>query len=169
MAILEILQYPDPRLRIKAQPVTQFNAALHRMIEDMYETMYEKQGVGLAATQVNIHQQIFTMDVSETRKERICVINPQVISQEGMQYDYHGCLSVGEGISDKIKRAAKIHIRAQDWDGKNIEFHAEELMAICIQHEMDHLNGKLFIDHLSRLKQERIRKKIEKAQRRESE
>jgi len=166
MALLEVLKFPDPRLRIKAKPVTEFNKELKRMVDDMYETMYAEHGVGLAGTQVNIHLRIFTMDVSEKHDSPICVINPEIISLEGMQYDYHGCLSVGGGISDKLERAAKVHLRAVDVNGKPIEFHATELMAICIQHEMDHLEGKLFIDHLSRLKQARIRTKLEKLQRR---
>jgi len=165
MALLEILKFPDPRLRTKAQPVTKRDAALRRIVEDMYETMYEHQGVGLAATQVNIHQRFFTMDISEKRNEPQCVINPEIISQEGIQYDYHGCLSVGAGISDKLERAAKIRLRGSDLDGKTFEWDLEELAAICVQHEIDHLNGILFIDHLSRLKQERIRKKIEKLKR----
>ena len=164
MALLKILQYPDPRLRIKAQPVTQFNAALCRMVDDMYETMYESRGVGLAATQVDIHQQIFTMDVSETRNQRVCILNPEIVSREGKQYESEGCLSVANAY-DKVERALKVRLRGLDLDGKEIELEGEGLIAICMQHEVDHLNGVLFIDHLSRLKQERIRKKIEKIKR----
>ena len=166
MALLEILQYPDPRLRIKAQPITNIDAELRRIVDDMYETMYEKQGLGLAGTQVNIHKQIFTMDLSETRDQPVCVLNPEIVSQEGMQYDYHGCLSVGASIADKIKRAATLRLRGMDLDGKTFEWDLEGVAAICVQHEVDHLNGMLFIDHLSRLKQERIRIKIEKHQHR---
>jgi peptide deformylase len=162
MALLEILKYPDPRLRIKAQPVVTVDDELRRQVEDMYETMYHAQGVGLAATQVNIHYRLFTMDTSETRDQRLCVVNPEIISQEGLQYEGEGCLSVGGGAYDKVERAMKVHMRATDLDGKPIELQAEGLMAVCIQHEIDHLNGVLFIDHLSRLKQDRIRKKIEK-------
>lgn len=165
MALLEILQFPDPRLRTKAAPVETIDAELLRKIDDMYETMYAAQGLGLAATQVNIHQRFFTMDISEKRNEPICVLNPEIISQEGMQYDYHGCLSVGQGIADKIERAAKLRMRWMDVKGNIQEWDAEELLAICIQHEIDHLNGILFIDHLSRLKQERIRKKLSKNKR----
>jgi peptide deformylase len=165
MALLEILKFPDPRLRTKAKLVTKWDATLRRMVDDMYETMYEHQGVGLAATQVNIHQRFFTMDTSEKRNEPLCIINPEIISQEGMQYDYHGCLSVGAGISDKLERAAKLRLRGTDLDGKLFEWDLEELAAICVEHEIDHLNGLLFIDHLSRLKQERIRKKIDKLKR----
>lgn len=167
MAVLEILKYPDPRLRIKAQPVTEIDDELRRIVDDMYETMYASQGVGLAATQVNIHRQIFTMDVSETRDQRIVVFNPEILSREGIQYETEGCLSVGGGTYDKVERAWKVRLRGMGIDGKTIEFDADDLMASCIQHEVDHLNGVLFIDHLSRLKQERIRKRIEKNQRRE--
>lgn len=165
MALLEILQYPDPRLRIKAQPVTKIDAELRRMVDDMYETMYEHQGLGLAATQVNIHQQIFVMDLSEKHDDPICVLNAEILSKEGSQFDYHGCLSVGNGIADKIPRAKKLRLRSMDLDGKIKEWEIEDLGAICVQHEIDHLNGILFIDHLSRLKQDRIRKKLEKIKR----
>lgn len=167
MAILEILKYPDPRLRIKAAPVTQVDDALRRMVDDMYETMYTHQGLGLAATQVNIHLRFFVMDVSETRDQPRCVLNPEIVSQDGMQYDYHGCLSVGGNVSDKIKRAATLKLRGMDLDSQPFEWDLEGVAAICAQHEVDHLNGKLFIDHLSRLKLERIRKKIERNERRE--
>jgi peptide deformylase len=162
MALLDILKYPDPRLRTKAQPVSNIDDDLRRIVDDMYETMYASHGVGLAATQVNIHKRIFTMDVSETRDQRICVINPEIVSQEGEQYEGEGCLSVGGGAFDKVKRALKVRLRGMDLTGKEFELDAEGLMAVCIQHEVDHLNGILFIDHLSRLKQDRIRKKIEK-------
>jgi len=165
MALLEILKYPDPRLRIKAQPVSKVDAELRRMVDDMYETMYHAKGVGLAATQVNIHHQLFTMDVSEGQDQRICVLNPEIIFREGIQYEGEGCLSVGGGAFDKVERALKVKMRGLDLDFKTIELDAEGLMAVCIQHEVDHLNGILFIDHLSRLKQDRIRKKIEKARR----
>lgn len=165
MAVLEILKYPDPRLRIKAQPITTIDDELRAMVEDMYETQYHAHGVGLAATQVNIHRQIFTMDVSETRDQRICVLNPEIIHKEGIQYEGEGCLSVGGGAYDKVERAAKVRLRGMNLDGKTFEIEAEGLMAVCIQHEVDHLNGILFIDHLSKLKQSRIRTKIEKANR----
>lgn len=165
MAILEILQFPDPRLRTKAKPVDKVEEKIRRQVDDMYETMYHAKGVGLAATQVNIHLQIFTMDISETRDQRICVLNPEIIHKEGIQYEGEGCLSVGAGAFDKVERAMKVHMRGMDLDGKPIELEAEGLMAVCIQHEIDHLNGILFIDHLSRIKQDRIRTKIEKANR----
>lgn len=167
MAVLEVLRFPDPRLRTKAKPVGTIDDELKRIVDDMYETMEANNGIGLAATQVNIHQQIFVMDVSETRDQRFCIINPEILSREGVQYETEGCLSVGGGAYDKVERAMKVKLRAMDLDGKTIEIDAQELMAACIQHEMDHLNGILFIDHLSRLKQDRIRKKISKTERRD--
>lgn len=169
MALLSILKYPDPRLRIKAQPVDQLTDELKTVINDMFETMYASEGVGLAATQVNLHKRIFTMDVSEDRSQRLCIINPEITSRDGVQYEAEACLSVGGGAHDKIKRALKVKLRYLNLDGQMAELEAEGLMAACIQHEMDHLDGILFIDHLSRLKQERIRKKIEKAERLEEE
>jgi peptide deformylase len=163
MALLEILKYPDPRLRIKAKPVTDVTDELRRQVEDMYETMYHSKGVGLAGTQVDIHWRVFVMDVSEDRSQKYCVINPEIMSQSGERLEAEGCLSV-IGAHDKVKRAQVVHMRGMNLDGEIIEWHADGLMAHCIQHEIDHLNGILFIDHLSRLKQERIRKKIEKSQ-----
>jgi peptide deformylase len=166
MAILEILQYPDPRLRIKAAPVTTVDAALRKQVEDMYETMYEAKGIGLAATQVNIHFQIFTMDVTQTSDSPLCILNPEIIYKEGVQFESEGCLSVMEAY-DKVERAMKVRLRGVDLDFKPVEIEAEGLMASCFQHELDHLNGILFIDHLSKLKQNRIRTKIEKINRRD--
>ncbi|OGT47642.1 MAG: peptide deformylase [Gammaproteobacteria bacterium RIFCSPHIGHO2_12_FULL_41_20] len=164
MAILSVLQYPDPLLRRKAKPVVDINDEIKAIVADMYETMEVEHGVGLAATQVGITWRIFVMDVSNTRDQRICAINPEILSREGTQQDEEGCLSVGHGLGvyDKVQRAAKVRLRALDLDGNVFELDADKLMAACIQHEVDHLNGILFIDHLSRLKQERIRKKIEK-------
>lgn len=164
MAVLEILKFPDARLRIKAQPVKEITSEIRKQIEDMYETMYASQGIGLAATQVNIHHQIFVMDVSETHDHPICVVNPKIITKQGLQYESEGCLSVGGGAFDKVERAFKVKLQGMDVNGNPIQFEGEGLMASCIQHEIDHLNGILFIDHLSRLKQERIRKKIKKSQ-----
>ena len=161
MTILTILTYPDPRLRIKAQPVTTFDADILTTVEDMFETMRESGGIGLAATQVNVHKRIFVMDVSEDRDQPYTLINPEIIEREGKQFEGEGCLSVVEAY-DKVERALKVRVRAQDADGKPIELTAEGLMAACIQHELDHLEGVLFVDHLSRLKQERIRKKATK-------
>jgi peptide deformylase len=165
MPLLEILKYPDPRLRVKAQLITQIDDKIRHLVDAMYETMYAVKGVGLAATQVGVHQQLFVMDVSESREERYCVINPEILTREGVQFETEGCLSV-ESSYDRVERAAKVRLRGLDLDGKTFEMDATELMAACIQHEIDHLNGILFIDHLSRLKQERIRKKTEKLQRR---
>jgi len=165
MALLEILQYPDPRLRTKAQPVTDITDDLRAKVADMYDTMYHAQGVGLAATQVDIHLRLFTMDLSETRDQGICVINPEIIHHEGTQYEGEGCLSVSGGAFEKVERAKKVRFRGLDLDGKIIEMEVEDLAAVCIQHEIDHLNGILFVDHLSRLKQDRIKTKIEKRKR----
>lgn len=165
MALLEILKYPDPRLRTKAKPVTEVTPEFRAKVEDMYETMYKAQGLGLAATQVNIHERFFVMDISDTRDQPMCVLNPEILHQEGEQEDFHGCLSVGSGMGDKIPRSAKVRMRAMDLDGKTFEMEAEGVVAICIQHEIDHLNGKLFIDHLSKLKRERLLSKIKKSRR----
>ncbi len=162
MALLKILHYPDARLRTKAQPVTSFGDDLQKIIDDMYETMYDSHGAGLAATQVNIHLRLAVMDVVGKGKEQICMINPEVTDGSGSQLDQHGCLSVPGVPGDNIKRFAKVHLRALDRFGKPFELDAEETLAICIQHEMDHLNGKLYIDHLSSLKRERLFKKAEK-------
>lgn len=164
MAVLKILEFPDPRLRKQAAPVIEFNAELQRIIDDMFETMYMQGGVGLAATQVDIHFQIIAIDVSEEKNSPICVINPEIIDQEGIQYEQEGCLSF-PGVYDRVERAARLKLRALDRNGKSFELNADELLAVCIQHEMDHLNGILFIDHLSRLKQERLQKKLKKFKR----
>lgn len=164
MALLSILQYPDERLRSKAAPVTTFDAGLRAIIDNMFETLYEYDGVGLAATQVNIHQRIIVIDVSEDKSSKLCVINPEIIQTDGIQYEYEGCLSF-PSVYDKVERAATIRMRAQDIDGKTYELDAEGLLAVCIQHEMDHLDGILFIDHLSKLKRDRARKKLDKSRR----
>jgi peptide deformylase len=161
MAVLTILQYPDPRLRKIAKPVEKVDDALRAQISDMYETMYAANGVGLAATQVDIHLQFFTMDISETRDQPSVILNPELIYKEGKQYESEGCLSVANA-HEKVERAKKVRIRGVDLDFKPLEIEAEDLMAVCFQHELDHLNGILFVDHLSRLKQDRIRIKIEK-------
>jgi peptide deformylase len=161
MALLPILEFPDPRLRTRAQPVEQVDAGLRKLIDDMFETMYAAPGIGLAATQVNVHKRLLVMDISEKRNERLALINPEILSREGIEETEEGCLSV-PGIYDKVTRADRIRVRALDRDGKQIEFDAEGLLAVCIQHEMDHLEGKLFVDYLSELKRTRIRKKLEK-------
>lgn len=165
MALLEILHYPDSRLRTKAQPVTDFGASLQKIIDDMYETMYASHGAGLAATQVNIHLCLAVMDVAGSGKQKICIINPKLLHAEGAQNDQHGCLSVPQVPGDNIKRAAKVKIRALDRHGEPFELEGEGVLAICIQHEMDHLMGKLYIDHLSSLKRERLFKKAKKYKR----
>ncbi len=161
MALKTILEFPDPRLRTRAQPVVRFDASLHRLIEDMLETMYAAPGIGLAATQVDVHQRLIVIDVSETHNEPLVLINPQIIAREGEASTEEGCLSV-PGIFDAVMRAARIRVRAQDRTGQVFERDCDELLAVCVQHEMDHLDGKLFVDYLSNLKRDRIRKKLEK-------
>lgn len=165
MALLEVLHFPDERLRTVAKPVAQVTPQLKQIIEDMFDTMYEEEGIGLAATQVNIHQRIVVIDVSEERDERLVLINPEIIETSGIETMEEGCLSVPDTRAD-VQRADHIRVRALNIDGETIEFEADELLAVCIQHEIDHLNGKLFIDYLSPLKRQRIRSKIEKSMRR---
>jgi peptide deformylase len=164
MALRTILEFPDPRLRTKAQPVTHFDAALGTLIDDMLETMYAAPGIGLAATQVDVHQRVVVIDISDERNQPLVLINPQILQREGEASTEEGCLSV-PGIFDDVKRAAKIRLRAQDRSGASFELDYEDILAVCIQHEMDHLEGKLFVDYLSDLKRERIRKKLEKERR----
>jgi peptide deformylase len=161
MARLQILEYPDPRLRTKATAVEAFDAALARKVEDMFETMYAAPGVGLAATQVDFHKRLIVMDVSEGKNEPRVFCNPEILSLEGTGVTEEGCLSV-PGIFDEVKRAAKVRARAQDVTGTVFEVDLDGLAAVCLQHEMDHLEGKLFVDYLSDLKRERIRKKLDK-------
>jgi peptide deformylase len=161
MARLQILEYPDPRLRTRAKPVEVFDAALARQIEDMFETMYAAPGIGLAATQVDFHKRLIVIDISESKDQRQVFINPEILSAEGVGQGEEGCLSV-PGIFDEVKRAEKIRARYQDAKGQVLEVELDGLAAVCLQHEMDHLEGKLFVDYLSDLKRERIRKKLEK-------
>jgi peptide deformylase len=161
MARLQILEYPDPRLRTKAKPVEVFDGALAQWVKDMFETMYAAPGVGLAATQVDFHKRLIVMDVSEGKNEPLVFCNPLILTAEGTGVTEEGCLSV-PGIFDEVKRAAKIRARAQDVTGKTFEVDLDGLAAVCLQHEMDHLEGKLFVDYLSDLKRERIRKKLDK-------
>jgi peptide deformylase len=161
MARLQILEYPDPRLRTKAKPVEVFDAGLARLADDMLETMYEAPGVGLAATQVDVHKRLIVMDVSEGKANPQVFCNPEILTREGVGITEEGCLSV-PGIFDEVKRAVTIRARAQDVKGKVFEVELDGLAAVCLQHEMDHLEGKLFVDYLSDLKRERIRKKLEK-------
>ncbi len=161
MAKLDILQFPDPRLRKRAAPVAEVDDRVRRLVDDMFETMYAAPGIGLAATQVDVHEQIIVIDVSEKRDQPLCLINPMILRAEGEEEMEEGCLSV-PGVYDTVRRARKIEVRALDRDGRPVEFEAEGLLAVCIQHEIEHLQGKLFVDHLSQLKRQRIRKKLEK-------
>jgi peptide deformylase len=161
MALLQILEFPDPRLRTRAQPVTQVDAALRKLVDDMFETMYAAPGIGLAATQVNAAKRLLVIDVSEKRDQPLVFINPEILAREGVEETEEGCLSV-PGVFDKVTRAEKVRVRALDRDGKQFEMEADGLLAVCIQHEIDHLDGKLFVDYLSELKRTRIRKKLEK-------
>jgi peptide deformylase len=161
MAIRTILEFPDQRLRTRAQPVTKFDAELGQLIDDLFETMYAAPGIGLAATQVDVHRRVLVIDVSEARNEPLVFINPEILSREGVEETEEGCLSV-PGIFDEVKRAAKVRVRFQDRTGAVLERDLDGVLAVCIQHEMDHLEGKLFVDYLSDLKRQRIRKKLEK-------
>jgi len=163
MALLTILEYPDPRLRTQAVKVTQVDDHLRRLIDDMFETMYAANGVGLAATQVNVHQRLVVMDISEHRNEPKVFINPEIIARSGVEIGEEGCLSV-PGMYDNVQRAERIRVRALDRNGVAFDLEADGLLAVCIQHELDHLEGKLFVDYLSDLKRTRIRKKLEKDQ-----
>ncbi|MGH8510856.1 MAG: peptide deformylase [Gammaproteobacteria bacterium] len=164
MAILDILHYPDPRLRIKAQPVPAVDDSVRRLISDLFETMYAAPGIGLAATQVNVHQRVIVVDVSEQHDQPWCFINPRVTGTEGREQTEEGCLSV-PGVFETVERAERIQVQALNAQGETINLAADGLLAVCIQHEIDHLDGKLFVDYLSILKRNRLRKKLEKAQR----
>ena len=161
MALLPILRYPDPRLHKKAVPVAEIDDSIRKLVQDMAETRYEAPGIGLAATQVDVHKRVIVIDVSEDKSRLLTLINPMIVEQDGEQVCEEGCLSV-PGIYDKVSRAENVRVRALDVDGKPIEFHADGLLAVCVQHEIDHLDGKVFVEHLSRLKQTRIRNKLEK-------
>jgi peptide deformylase len=165
MALLPILRYPDPRLHKVAKPVAAFDARLKQLIADMAETMYEAPGVGLAASQVDVHEQLLVLDVSETGNELRVFINPEIVwaSEETQVYD-EGCLSV-PGVYDGVERPARIKARALDADGKSFEVEADGLLAVCIQHEMDHLKGKVFVEYLSPLKRNRIKTRMLKEER----
>lgn len=161
MSLLTILEYPDPRLRTRAEPVTVFDDALGRQIDDMFETMYAAPGIGLAATQVDYHRQLIVIDTSETKDDRRVFINPLILGKSGTAVTEEGCLSV-PGIFDEVQRASNVRVRARDRHGIEFEQDLEGILAVCLQHEMDHLEGKLFVDYLSDLKRERIRKKLDK-------
>jgi peptide deformylase len=164
MARLPIVEFPDPRLRTVARPVQAVDGRIRQLIDDMFETMYEAPGIGLAATQVDVHERLLVLDVSEDKSYPMVFINPEVLSAEGSQVYQEGCLSV-PGIYADVKRAEKIVVRALDRDGQPFELTAEGLLSVCIQHEMDHLAGKVFVDYLSPLKRELVRKKLAKQRR----
>ncbi|PWC14821.1 peptide deformylase [Brenneria roseae subsp. roseae] len=161
MSVLQVLHFPDERLRITAKPVKEVNADIQRIVDDMFDTMYEEEGIGLAATQVDIHQRIIVIDVSEERDQRLVLINPELLEKSGDTGIEEGCLSIPETRA-LVPRAERVKVRALDREGNAFELEADGLLAICIQHEMDHLVGKLFIDYLSPLKRQRIRQKLEK-------
>ena len=161
MAILNILHYPDPRLRNKAEPVRVVDDSIRRLVDDMFETMYDAPGIGLAAVQVNMAKRVLVIDISETKDQPLCFINPEIVKSEGEEEMEEGCLSV-PGIYENVVRAERITVRALNRDGESFEMTADGLLAVCIQHEMDHLDGKLFVDYLSELKRQRIRKKMDK-------
>ncbi|WP_241627517.1 peptide deformylase [Rosenbergiella epipactidis] len=161
MSVLQVLHYPDERLRKVAKPVSQVTSDIKQIVDDMFETMYAEEGIGLAATQVDIHQRIIVIDVSEERNERLVLINPEILSKCGETGIEEGCLSIPEQRA-LVPRAEKVSVRALNREGEQFELDADGLLAICIQHEIDHLEGKLFIDYLSPLKRQRIRQKLEK-------
>ncbi|MDH5571908.1 MAG: peptide deformylase [Gammaproteobacteria bacterium] len=163
MSILTILHFPDERLRTQASPVDKVDSQIQQLVDDMFETMYDAPGIGLAATQVNVHKQILVMDISDDKSQPLCFINPQIIEKDGVQQYDEGCLSV-PGVYETVERAAHIRVNALDKQGNPFEMEASELLAICIQHEMDHLKGILFVDYLSSLKRQRIQKKLLKQQ-----
>lgn len=164
MTNLTILEFPDPRLRTVATPVERVDDELRNLIDAMFSTMYEAPGIGLAATQVDVHQRLLVTDVSPDRSEPYCLINPEILESAGSVVTEEGCLSVPE-IFARVERAERIRVAALDRNGEPFELEAEGLLAVCIQHEMDHLLGKLFVDYLSDLKRQRIRKQLEKARR----
>ncbi|QSB02412.1 peptide deformylase [Methylomonas sp. EFPC1] len=161
MSILTILEFPDKRLRNVAAEVDTVDDSIKTLVDNMIETMYAAKGVGLAATQVNVHKRVIVMDVSENKDEPICLINPQIIERDGVEESEEGCLSV-PGFFEKVSRAEHIKVKALNRDGESFELEARDLLAVCIQHEMDHLEGKLFVDYLSAFKRNRIKAKLDK-------
>lgn len=161
MALLEILHFPDPRLRKKAVPVTKVTAEIRQLAEDMLETMYDAPGVGLAANQINVQKRIVVIDVSEDKSAPLVFINPEIIDKQGERDHEEGCLSVPEAY-EMVTRADTVRVKALNLDGESFELEADELLATCIQHEIDHLDGKLFVDYISNLKRQRIKKRLEK-------
>lgn len=161
MSALSILEFPDPRLRTRAAPVTVFDEPLRQLVADMFETMYAANGVGLAATQVNVHQQVLVIDMSEGRDQPLVLINAEIVEKEGAQVYQEGCLSF-PGIYADVTRALKVKVKAQDVDGKAFVYEAEGPLAVAVQHELDHLAGKVFVDYLSSLKRSMLLKRLEK-------
>ena len=166
MAVLKILEYPDPRLRRRAAPVEVVDEEIRRLVDDLLETMYAAPGIGLAATQVDVHQRVLVLDVSEAKDDPQCFINPVILEQEGGEICEEGCLSV-PGFTANVERAEKIKVQALDREGASFQLDVDGLLAVCIQHEMDHLEGKLFIDYLSELKRQRLKKKATKSRKHE--
>lgn len=164
MALLEILQYPDKRLRTVAEAVDVIDDATRQLVDDMFETMYAAPGIGLAATQVNVHRRIIVMDLSAEKNQPLCLINPEIIKAEGVEQTEEGCLSVPD-IFETVERAERIVVKALDAQDKEFTLEADGLLAVCIQHEIDHLDGNVFVDYLSPLKQMRVKKKLQKARR----
>lgn len=161
LSILTILEFPDERLRKKAAVVKSVDDKIKKLVDDMLETMYESKGVGLAATQVDVHQRVIVIDVSEEKDAPLFLINPEIIEKDGIEESEEGCLSV-PGFYEKVKRAERIRVKALNREGLAFEFEARDFLAVCVQHEIDHLNGKLFVDYISSLKRQRIKKKLEK-------
>ncbi len=163
MALLNILHFPDDQLRTIAQPVDEVNDEVRTLVDDMFETMYAAPGIGLAATQVNVHKRIIVIDISEEKDQPLCLINPEITERDGIQSYEEGCLSV-PGFYENVERANVITVKALDKDGKEFKLTTDGLLAVCIQHEMDHLQGKLFVDYISEMKRSRIKKKLLKQQ-----
>jgi peptide deformylase len=164
MAILDILHYPDKRLRTVAKLVETVDASIKKLVDDMFDTMYEAPGIGLAATQVNVHKQVIVIDISEEKNQPLCLINPEIIAEEGTESCDEGCLSVPD-VYETVERSEKVTVKALDQNGDEYTLDADELLAVCIQHEIDHLKGKLFVDYLSSLKRQRLKKRLLKSQR----
>ena len=164
MSVLQVLTFPDERLRTVAKPVEAVTPEIQKIVDDMLETMYQEEGIGLAATQVDIHQRIVVIDLSEERNQPMVLINPEITDKRGEDGIEEGCLSV-PGARALVSRAAEVSVKALDRDGNEFAFEAEDLLAICVQHELDHLEGKLFVDYLSPLKRQRIKQKLEKIKR----
>ncbi len=164
MPILDILHYPDKRLRKLAKPVEKVDKLIKNLVDDMFETMYAAPGIGLAATQVNVHQQVIVIDISDEKSQPLCLINPEIVAEEGTESCDEGCLSVPDTY-ETVERSEKVTVKALDQNGDEYTLEADGLLAVCIQHEIDHLKGKLFVDYLSPLKFQRIKKRLIKSQR----